>query len=314
MLRVKAIIIIFLLATAHALCADLADLPSDVEELRYHLRLAPLRNTDVDARLYWNYTDSANYSALQFTVPALSSDDPIIGFIMPWTLINRSQGQDSILAEGSINSTYNSGSDRGLSAILSVSSTSSSIALGGARISGRIPMHFRRENPDSIGYYTSQPLKEVRNTARLVPRHTPGETHIKNIESLRECLSTSTDPAESFWAYLDRDTEPALAALGGMYDLATIREDDGSYSIIYLGGTRSAASSWPQFKVKGRLYPTIFTNHFTLVWVEPSGRLLDEELSADLELDGNILTLNFPLHRSKVRFRRVRQENNAKIP
>lgn len=309
MRRVRLLIALIFTVLCSARGADLEEVPTDVETLRYHLRLGPLRTSDVHTTLFWNYTDSANYRALEFCIPAITSEDPLTGFIAPWSLVERTAGNDSIIAKGTAISAYNSGAQQGFSAVLSVTATSASVSLGGARISTIIPVNFRHTDADSIGYQSARSLTELRNDIRLVPRRNLEASAINSIDSLKRRIASSADPNEAFWTYLDRDTEPALAALGGTYTLATVRESDSSYSILYISGAKAAAAAWPPLRVKGRLLPTIFDKHFDLLWVEPSGHLLDDELSADIELEGNILSLHFPLHRSKVRFRRIPREN-----
>ena len=56
--------------------------------------------------------------------------------------------------------------------------------------------------------------------------------------------------------------------------------------------------------LKGRLYPTIFQNHYNLEWYDAYMEPMAEEVSANL-VDGVILSFEFPLFRSRMRFSRV---------
>ena len=103
----------------------------------------------------------------------------------------------------------------------------------------------------------------------------------------------------------DRDTDPALASIGGSYELATVPRDDGEpgYFIIYLGGARPG-SQWRPGEVKGILSPTIFSHHYDLVWLDEQGLSMTAEQSATFDASGALLTLSFPLYKATVRFSR----------
>ena len=113
------------------------------------------------------------------------------------------------------------------------------------------------------------------------------------------------DRHQGFWAYFDRDTDPALASIGGSYELATVPRDDGEpgYFIIYLGGARPG-SQWRPGEVKGILSPTIFSHHYDLVWLDEQGLSMTAEQSATFDASGALLTLSFPLYKATVRFSR----------
>lgn len=118
-------------------------------------------------------------------------------------------------------------------------------------------------------------------------------------------LINVADRHQGFWAYFDRDTDPALASIGGSYELATVPRDDGEpgYFIIYLGGARPG-SQWRPGEVKGILTPTIFSHHYDLLWLDEQGRTMTREQSATFDASGALLTLSFPLYKATVRFSR----------
>lgn len=124
-------------------------------------------------------------------------------------------------------------------------------------------------------------------------------------ESLADYFAASTDPLEGFWSYLDRDNDPQWAIPGGFYELAVVRNPDtAAYDIIYLSGAEVGGSRWRPGMRKGSLTPTIFADHYRLAWTD--ARFLSDyaEATADLSLSNTVLTLNFPLHRSQLRFSR----------
>ncbi len=117
------------------------------------------------------------------------------------------------------------------------------------------------------------------------------------------------DGIEGIWDFLDRDNDARWAQPGGAYRLAVVKHsgnEPGSpaYDILYLGGGRVNAESWQPCMLKGRLYPTIFQNHYNLEWYDAYMEPMTEEVSANL-VDGVILSFEFPLFRSRMRFSRV---------
>ncbi len=124
------------------------------------------------------------------------------------------------------------------------------------------------------------------------------------IETLKEYVTKSTDPAEGFWRYLDRENDPAYARPGGRYTLATVRNDSGQYDIIYVDGAQTYGDRWKPMMLKGILSPTIFSGHFDLAWYDSAFEAIDEDIHADIT-DGAILTLSFPLLKTKMRFSKI---------
>ncbi len=123
-----------------------------------------------------------------------------------------------------------------------------------------------------------------------------------SFEQLRERFSQSIDPAEGFWQYLDRENDTRYAHPGGRYLLATVKSDSGSgYDIIYLDGAITLANKWRPGMLKGRLKPTIFRDHFDLQWIDSTFDSIDTDIHADIT-DSAILTLSFPLLKTKLRF------------
>lgn len=111
-------------------------------------------------------------------------------------------------------------------------------------------------------------------------------------------------PPEGVYTYLDRDTDSRRALLGGRYTLGVIANSSGSYDIIYLSGATVNPEDWKSGMKKGELTPTIFANHFDLKWMTSTMRHITLDCHADIEQDA-ILTLSFPLLKSKIRFARV---------
>lgn len=109
------------------------------------------------------------------------------------------------------------------------------------------------------------------------------------------------------WEYLDRDTDSRRAIIGGRYRLGIIEASDGrkgEYDIVYLGGAEVNPSKWRPGMLKGRLRALPFANHWDLQWYDSEMKLISTDLNASMEQNA-ILSLNFPLMKSTIRFYRA---------
>ena len=286
---------------------NLAMLDTPVETLDYHLRLAPARNVSAPACLIWNYEDSANYRGIYFDIPGIATYDPDFGFEVPYRLVEVTHGNDSVLASGTFPSSYPTGTGIGFSAMLKVQPTGAAVCFGGGHIDFSLWVPFDNVSPGRIGYRCDKSLKELRNDLLYVGMPAPEMASFESVDELGNYIEASTDGREGLWMYLDRDTDPSKALLGGTYSLATVAVGDGSYQIVYLGGSRSGADIWQPLRVKGYLKPTIFRDHFDLGWLDAAGRMIDMEASATYEGEGTILRINLPMYGATMRFRKVIQ-------
>lgn len=284
---------------------DLTVIDSAVETLNYHLRLAPARHTDAEAILYWDYADSLNHCALHFSIPAIVSADDILGTSAPYSIHTIADGRDSTITAGRVNIAYRPAGTEGLSAVLRVFAGKAYIDLGSAKAEITEPVPFSNIPGRAMGYECSRTLTELRNHIRLTPGEAVAYADFDSVEALTAYIADSKDPIEGLWTYLDRDIDLRRADLGGFYRLATIRRPDGDYDIVYLSGAGSRKTDWQPLRIKGRLHPTIFRDHFDLVWHTPTGTTLRYDTSATIEVDGNVLRLSFPLWNAAVRFSRV---------
>lgn len=128
-------------------------------------------------------------------------------------------------------------------------------------------------------------------------------TTLWTLDALDEYLSTSIDPMEGYWKYLDRDMEDKWLRLGGRYTLAVVRADDG-YDLIYIDGAQVNKSQWQPCMLKGHITRTQFTGNYDLRWIDATMEPISEDCYAAIE-NGVILTLNFPIYKSQVRFAKV---------
>ncbi len=128
-------------------------------------------------------------------------------------------------------------------------------------------------------------------------------TTLWTLPSLDEYLANSTDPVEGYYKYLDRDMEDKWLRLGGRYTLAVVRADDG-YDLIYIDGAQVKKSQWQPCMLKGHITRTQFTGNYDLSWIDATMEPITDDCYATIE-NGVILTLNFPVFKSQVRFAKV---------
>lgn len=117
---------------------------------------------------------------------------------------------------------------------------------------------------------------------------------------------------EGIWHFLDRDTDNRSIRLGGEYTIAIVADEEStpgnnaptSYTIIYFDGAKVENGSWKPGMKKGRLTATSFQNHYNLSWITADMQYLDTECTARLSDDKSIISFNFPIYGSTVRFSR----------
>ncbi len=122
------------------------------------------------------------------------------------------------------------------------------------------------------------------------------------MEPLMRSITVSGDKREGTWQYLDRETDDSRARSGGSYSLAIVNNGTG-YDLLYLGGARVNGAEWKPLMLKGTLIPTPFENHYNLIWYDSTMTLVEDESYATFSEEG-ILSLEFPLHKSRMRFYR----------
>jgi hypothetical protein len=122
-------------------------------------------------------------------------------------------------------------------------------------------------------------------------------------EELDAYLEQSADPVEGYWKYLDRDMQDEWLRLGGRYTLAVVRADDG-YDLIYIDGAQVKKSQWQWGMLKGHITKTQFSGNYDLRWIDATMEPIEKDAYATVE-NGIILTLNFPVFKSQVRFAKV---------
>ena len=123
------------------------------------------------------------------------------------------------------------------------------------------------------------------------------------LEALDEYLANSSDPVEGYWRYLDRDMEEKWLRIGGRYTLAVVRADDG-YDLIYIDGAQVNKSLWNPGMFKGHMVKTVFSGNYDLTWIDATMEPIGDDSYATIE-NCVILTFNFPVFKSQVRFAKI---------
>lgn len=121
-------------------------------------------------------------------------------------------------------------------------------------------------------------------------------------DSLAEKLRNSNDPMEGIWSFFDRTTDDNRARLGGRYSLACVSDGHTGYLLLYLDGAEVNASGWRPMMIKGRLTATQYENNYDLKWYDSMMEVMGREDFAVYDEEARLLTLQFPIHRSKIRF------------
>lgn len=113
-------------------------------------------------------------------------------------------------------------------------------------------------------------------------------------------IEKSKNPIVGYWKYLDRNNDPDRARPGGYYRLAIV-EDDGGYLILYISDAEVNKIQWQTGMIKGRLIPTIFRDHYDLVWYDADMEEISRDIHASI-INNVILSLEFPLYKTTLRF------------
>lgn len=161
-------------------------------------------------------------------------------------------------------------------------------------------------NVREIGFSSSTDFHLRRATLVNEPQPPHPEKSAWTRPELDDYLSKSTDPIEGYWRLLDYNIDDNLARIAGRYTVAIIRRlTSNDYDIIYIDGAVTNSTLWHPCDIKGRLFPTEFIRHFNLQWYAADAGIIATDTNASVDDTSMILTLNFPLLRSQIRFSRI---------
>lgn len=123
------------------------------------------------------------------------------------------------------------------------------------------------------------------------------ETNPNNFDRLTTGYSDDEINAGKVWRYLDRESDPKIALLGGNYILTQIGND-----LLYLAGAKTNAAHWRKGMLKGQLTPTGYEGYYRLQWYDATGRKLADESFAQFDPQASTMTLTFPGLQASLRF------------
>lgn len=125
-------------------------------------------------------------------------------------------------------------------------------------------------------------------------------------DARRIILEDNTNaPIVGLWELMDYNVEATQAQIGGNYKIAVLPTDNDGFEIVYLGGAKKVDHRWKEGMIKGMFQPTIFVGNYDMTWIDAEGCAISEGCYARLESD-DILTLEFPLQKSQMRFVKMR--------
>lgn len=122
----------------------------------------------------------------------------------------------------------------------------------------------------------------------------------QNETVLDSSIIKSKNPLVGYWKYLDRNNNPDMARLGGYYRLAIV-EENGEFLILYISNAEVNKTFWQSGMIKGRLTPTIFKDHYDVVWYDAEMLEINKEVHASV-INNVILSIEFPLYKTTLRF------------
>lgn len=261
---------------------------------KIHIRVKAHKRDRRKASLLFDYRSPDDFYAVDFEVPDIAEVGEIYHARVSYVLRRHYAGSDSVLIKSSFAARYRP-ENPGVSVVIQLDHLGAVAMLGTCEAAATLSLPIDCATPGLLGLQAVSDLDVARYDVDIEPRRVLPASPFENLKTLKEHIAMSEDLQESFWAYLDRNLDPVRASVGRFYNLATVRIDDGSLLIVDADNVSA---------VKGLLRPTIFINHFDLLWVDAAGRIIDIETNADI-VNGSVLTLNFPLHKSSIRFRKV---------
>ena len=292
---------------------------------RYQLRLANLNNKQGKTRsiknpmtgdktlitspqwgLVFNYDEDGNYCAVVLSCDNNAPYDDITDQrTMHVSLIQRSGSETTQLATTELKKGVSLEDDMN-TVCVDVDERSVTVSMGKNGLKQVLEANITRPTgPLLVGYLVGPGSRVALERAVLTieNENQVATTTLWTREALDEYFATSSDPVEGYWKYLDRDMEDKWLRLGGRYTLAVVRADDG-YDLIYMDGAQVKKSLWKSGMLKGHMTQTIFSGNYDATWIDATLEPIEKDVQATIE-NGVILTLNFPVFKSQVRFSKV---------
>ena len=110
-------------------------------------------------------------------------------------------------------------------------------------------------------------------------------------------------PDSTVWNYLDMEMDYDFGRRGGDYKLLMRKALDGTLELLYVNGAITNSTDWEPGDLKAKLEPEVINGNYHLTWYDAERNSYFPEAYAIIE--GNLMTLYFPLSRSQLRFIRT---------
>ena len=278
-------------------------LPDNFSDCSYHLRVEiPKRCYNPEWSVTLHYADGT-FSIIDLQRPGSAIAD--IDYGLPINVSLTDWSADSILLESE---EWNIAKDidptkEGWSITLTQLSDASDMICSIGQSKPLLAFPVKSEGLKTISSYSSSNIRLSRLSLFATETDDLTNVCVGSLDELSERLDNTGESIEGYWRYLDRDTDPRRLNTAGNYCLATVIAPDKTIEIIYLDGVTRNKDNWQPLMLKGRLIPTVFTNHYDLIWYDAFGAKIATETSADL-IDGATLRLNFPLQGGSIRFQK----------
>lgn len=279
--------------------------PDNIKSANYEVRASLSRNSEQQGdskefwRIIWNYTDTNNYCYVTFRCANSDYGDFADQRYARITVGCIKNGIDSLILKKNITKDINTSLGEN-SLMIECTERQTRIFAGNKKYQMVASLdECRIVGGTYCGVLSNADLK-IRSMVLDCQKDVKTELMTQwTADSLLSHIQNADDGIVGIWGYLDRDNNSDKARLGGRYKLAIVKSGVG-YDLIYLSDAVTNQSQWKSGMIKGRLVPTIFENHYDLVWYDSMFEVIDTDAYADIE-DKSVLSLQFPLYETTIR-------------
>lgn len=257
------------------------------------------------AALLWGMTDSGEYYMAVIYPGAITLDDAVDDRYLQLEVVRHTASGDSLLRSVECRSGINPAPGQNHLAVELDPTGKATVSIGRSTLTQVADIECAGA---SEGRFAVMATAGVRLPLVVAAYRSAAPSLQSGIdeEAIRRAERSPGSPV-GIWEYLDRDTDSRRAMAGGRYRLGIIPAADGGkgdYDIVYLGGAEVNSHLWKTGMIKGRLKALPFASHWDLQWYDSDMRLIVHDINASME-QNSILSLNFPLMKSTIRFYRA---------
>lgn len=270
----------------------LSEVSASVSNLTYHLRIKPLKSSQIECSLVWNYLNDSTYTKAEFTIPAIAAIDNTDTQTFTCRIVQQRPDTCIKSADYTPSIVFSRGKEAAFSAVLKVDANGARLCFGDRSLDDGIAVPYSRLAAGKTGFSTDRAASVTANN--IIYRSMPAR-----VQHSGPTPPASDDHLVGIWRYFDRDADARKVASVPDYNIAIVANSDDSYTIVYLGGD---TAEWHSGDIKGYLRATPFENHYDLEWYDRAGHLHSLDTFADYLPDTGLLRLSFPLLGTSLRF------------